>query len=90
MITWTRRAALAVVTLALSLVITATYHLGYEQFRDDGVLQPELGNFLITLPAAATGNPLGSVLAHGSRHVAADVHAYETDVFLPPETSAED
>jgi hypothetical protein len=33
------------------------------------------------LPA---GNPLGSIAADASMYVAADIHSYETDVFLPP------
>jgi hypothetical protein len=84
-----RRATYAVLTLALVLVITATYHLGYEQFREDGVGSPEIGNTVISVPALLTANPLGSIIAHASMHVAADVHAYETDLFLPPQTDAD-
>lgn len=84
-----RRAAFAVLGLALVLVITATYHLGYEQFREDGVGAPEMGNTIISVPSLLTANPVGSIIAHASMHVAADVHAYETDVFLPPQTDAE-
>jgi hypothetical protein len=84
-----QRAGYAVLTLALVLVITATYHLGYEQYREDGVGQPESGNTIISIPALLTTNPLGSVIAHASMHVAADVHAYETDVFLPPQVEAD-
>jgi hypothetical protein len=82
-----RRAGFAAFTLVLSLIITATYHLGYEQFRDDGVSGPETGNSIISIPAILTTNPLGSVVAHASMHVAANVHAYETDLYLPPQTS---
>ena len=81
---------LAVLTLALVLVITATYHLGYEQFREDGIGPPETGNTIISIPALLTTNPLGSVIAHTSMHVAADIHAYETDTYLPPQTEADD
>jgi hypothetical protein len=83
-----RRLLFAVIALPLVLIITAAYHLGYEQFRDDGIGPPEFGNVVISLPMLATGNPLGSIVAHASMHVAADVHSYETDVFLPPETEA--
>lgn len=74
--------------LPLVLVITATYHLGYPQYREDGVRQPEIGNTMISLPMLATANPIGSVLTHASMHVTAVAHAYETDTFLPPETEA--
>ena len=82
------RARFASLALPLILVITATYHLGYPQYRDDGVRQPEIGNTIISVPMLATANPVGSVIAHVSMHVAAVTHSYETDVFLPPETSA--
>jgi inhibitor of cysteine peptidase len=81
-----RRTGFAALALLLSLTITATYHLGYEQFREDGVAGPELGNAIIPIPAILTANPLGSVVAHASMHVAANVHAYETDLYLPPQT----
>jgi len=84
-----QRAGYAVLTLVLVVVITATYHLGYEQFREDGIGPPETGNTIISIPALLTTNPLGSVIAHASMHVAADVHAYETDVFLPPQVEAD-
>jgi hypothetical protein len=29
-------------------------------------------------------------VAHASMHVTADIHSYETDLFLPPETEAPD
>lgn len=83
-----RRVLFGAIMLPLVVVITGMYHLGYEQFREDGILAPETGNAVISLPALVTGNPLGSVVAHASMHLAADVHSYETDVFLPPETGA--
>lgn len=72
--------------LPLVLLITATYHLGYPQFREDGVGQPEIGNTIISVPMFATANPIGAVVAHATMHTTAVVHSYETDVFLPPET----
>ena len=84
------RAAFAGVALSLTLVITAVYHLGYEQFRDDGVAAPEIGNAVISLPALLSGNPAGSVAAHATMHLAAVTHSYETDTFLPPQTLVDD
>jgi hypothetical protein len=83
-----RRAAFATIALSLSLVMTGAYHLGYEQFREDGIGAPETGNAIMSVPLLATGNPLGSIAAHASMHVTADIHSYETDVFLPPQTEA--
>jgi hypothetical protein len=73
--------------LPLVMVITATYHLGYPQYRADGVRQPEIGNTIISIPTLATTNPIGSVIAHASMHTMAVLHSYETDVFLPPVTT---
>ena len=75
--------------LPLILVVTATYHLGYPQYREDGVAKPETGNTIISLPMLATANPIGAVVAHASMHAAAVTHSYETPQFLPPETTAE-
>lgn len=84
--TLARRAGYAALTLALVWVITATYHLGYEQFRDDGVTGPEAGNTIISIPAIATANPAGAIVAHVAMHLTAVTHAYETDLYLPPQT----
>jgi hypothetical protein len=83
-----RKAAFVMASLVMVLIITGAYHLGYEQFREVGVGQPEIGNVIISVPMLATANPAGSIVAHGSMHVAATVYSYETDVFLPPQTEA--
>lgn len=85
-----RKASFAALAIALVMIVTATYHLGYEQFREDGVGAPETGNLIISVPTLLTLNPIGSVGAHASMHIAADMHAYETDVYLPPQTNADD
>jgi hypothetical protein len=83
-----RRASFALLGEALIIVITGAYHLGYQQFREDGIANPEIGNTAISVPLLLTGNPLGSVLTHATMHGTADVHSYETNVFLPPQTNA--
>ena len=76
------------IALALPLiwVLTATYHLGYPQIRQDGLGRPETGNTIISMPALLTANPAGSILAHVTMHVTAVNHAYETRDYLPPQT----
>lgn len=74
--------------LPLVIVVTATYHMGYPQYRQDGPSRPETGNILISIPTFATANPLGSFVAHVSQHVAAVTHAYESQIFNPPTTKA--
>lgn len=87
--TWARRLTFALLSIGMVAVITASYHLGYEQFREDGIGAPEFGNTVISVPAIATINPAGSVLAHMSMHVAAVLHSYETETYLPPQTDAD-
>jgi hypothetical protein len=89
-----RRAGFAALALALTLVITATYHWGYGQYRANGMAQnglggPLFGNTVMSVPAFASTNPLGTVIAHVTMHVTATNHAYETDVFLPPKTDSQ-
>jgi hypothetical protein len=74
--------------LPLVVALTATYHLGYPQYRDDGIGRPETGNVIISIPTFATANPLGSVVAHVAQHVTAVTHAYESRIFNPPATKA--
>lgn len=74
--------------LPLVLVITATYHLGYPQYRQDGLSRPETGNVLISIPTFATVNPVGSIVAHVSQHITAVTHAYESRIFNPPVTKS--
>lgn len=83
-----RRVGFAALTLPLVVIVTAVYHLGYEQFRDDGLRQPETGNAILSVPVLLTANPVGSVVAHATMHVAAVAHAYETPTYLPPQSSA--
>lgn len=85
-----RRLMFVAIMLPLVLFITGAYHLGYEQFREDGIGPPEIGNTIISAPTLAAVSPAGSIVAHASMHVAADIHSYETDVFLPPQTDAPD
>jgi hypothetical protein len=80
------RVAYIGLALFLSIVMTTTYHLGYAQFREQGVQQPVTGNVMISIPMLATANPAGSFLAHAAMHVAAVTHSYETELFLPPQT----
>ena len=86
--TWGRRAGYFAASLALVMTITATYHLGYDHYRAEGVGAPETGNTLMSVPMLLTANPIGSVVDHSAMHVAAVVHEYEGDTRLPPQTEA--
>jgi hypothetical protein len=86
--TWRKRAAYFAASLALVMTITASYHLGYDHYRDEGVRAPETGNVLMSAPMLLTANPIGSVVDHSAMHVAAVIHEYEGDTRLPPQTDA--
>jgi hypothetical protein len=79
----TGRLRFAALALPLVMIVTATYHIGYPQYRQDGISRPETGNVLISIPAFVTANPVGSFVAHVSQHVAAVTHAYGSGFSLP-------
>jgi hypothetical protein len=72
----------------LVVAITGIYHLGYTQYRRDGIGQPETGNTLISMPMLLSANPIGSIADHMAMHVSAVAHTYGTEVRLPPPTRA--
>lgn len=81
-----RRVAFAGLTLVLSMSVTATYHLGYTEFRDQTIRYPEIGAVMANIPTALTGNPVGAVVTHTTMHVSAVVHQRDggTQHMLPP------
>lgn len=87
--TWRKRFAYFGASAALIVAITAIYHLGYAQYRQDGVRQPETGNAIISVPMLLTANPIGSITAHSAMHVSGAAHIYETEVRLPPPAKAD-
>ena len=86
-----RKVGFAALALALSMLITAAYHLGYPEYRDRDLRSPEIGAVMGNLPAMLTGNPLGAVVAHDAAHVTAVVHANEGGPaqMLPPKVTAD-
>lgn len=76
--------AVGAVALAASLAVTATYHLGYGDFRSDKLRKPVRGDLVWSVPTLVTLNPIGAPIAHAGLHVAAVAHSYDTDLFLPP------
>lgn len=84
---WARRVSYGALTLVLVVFVTAIYHLGYSDLRNqDGIRNPEIGNTVISLPVIVSTNPLGSVIAHTSMHLTAVTHSYESKDRLPPQT----
>ena len=83
-------AAVAALAMAASLLITATYHLGYSDFRSSKLRKPVSGDLIWSAPTLATLNPIGAPLAHVGLHVTAVAHSYDTDLFLPPHVAVVD
>ena len=85
---WRSRIGYVTASFALIVSITAIYHLGFSQYRHDGITQPEAGNALISVPMLLSTNPIGSIADHMAMQVSAVAHSYETTVRLPPPTKA--
>lgn len=81
-----RKAGFAGLALVLSMVVTATYHLGYTEFRDSTIRYPEIGAVMANVPIALTGNPVGAVVTHATMHTSAVIHQRNggTQHMLPP------
>ena len=67
-----------------SLAITALYHAGFAEFRGSAMLQPLVGNLIITLTYLLSGSPLAPIAAHVIMHAAAVLHGAATTSQLPP------
>jgi hypothetical protein len=78
------RALVVMAALFASFAMTAAYHLGYSDFRSGKVRSPVAGDVAWSVPTLVTLNPIGAPIAHVGVHVAAVLHSYETELFLPP------
>jgi hypothetical protein len=81
---WTARVQWGGVALLASLAVTAAYHLGFTEFRDPTLVQPLIGNAMVTAGYLLTGSPLAAILAHVIMHGAAVFQGMEGTVQLPP------
>jgi hypothetical protein len=81
---WPGKAAIGALALVVSLGVTASFHLGYSDFRSQKVKKPLIGDVIWSAPTLLTLSPLGAPIAHIGLHVAAVIHSYDTNVFLPP------
>ncbi len=79
---------IGLIALVASMAVTATYHLGYQDFRGEKLRKPVAGDVVWSAPTLFTLSPLGAPIAHAGLHVTAVLHSYETDTFLPPHSPA--
>jgi hypothetical protein len=79
-----KKIALGFLAWLFILAVTTAYHLGYTDFRSKKIIQPNIGNSLISVPTLVTANPIGSPITHAIMHIAAVIHSPKTELFLPP------
>jgi len=70
--------------LLASLAMASIYHIGYSDFRSAKLVKPVAGDLVWSVPTLVTLNPVGAPIAHVGLHVAAVLHSYDTETFLPP------
>ena len=80
-----RRLVLAGFTLVLIWTMSTVYHRGFAQFDDDDLVEPQLSTAVVSIPTLLTANPVGSVVAQVSLHMAVTFRTFESDVLVPPE-----
>jgi hypothetical protein len=73
-----------VAAIAGSLLVTALYHAGFVEYRSAALVQPLIGNAVVTAGYLVTGNPATPLLAHVVMHGAAVFHGMEVTTQLPP------
>lgn len=81
---FTHRLRWGLAALGGSLLVTALYHLGFAEYRGSSIVQPLIGNAIVTASYLLTGNPLAPIIAHVMMHGAAVMHGPETTLQLPP------
>jgi hypothetical protein len=81
-----RRIGFGLLALALSLLVSTSYHLGYAEYRDADLRSPLIGTVIADSSVVLTGNPVGAFLTHTTAHVTSVVHQYEGGPthMLPP------
>ncbi len=79
-----RKIAFGLLAWLFILVLTTAYHLGYSDFRSKKIIQPNIGNTIISIPTLVSANPIGSPITHAIMHIAAVIHSPKTALFLPP------
>ena len=81
---WSGKIAFGFVAWLFILGVTTAYHLGYSDFRSRKIIQPNIGNTIISVPTLVSANPIGSPITHAIMHSAAIIHCPKTELFLPP------
>ena len=79
-----KKTAFSFVAWLFILAVTTAYHLGYSDFRSRKIVQPNIGNTIISFPTLVSANPIGAPITHAIMHITAIIHCPKTELFLPP------
>ena len=79
-----KKIAFGFLAWVMVLVVTTAYHAGYPEFRSRKVIQPNIGNTIMSVPTLLAANPIGTPITHAAMHITAVIHSPKTDLFLPP------
>lgn len=83
-VSWPAKILAGVLAVLASLLVTVAYHLGYPEYRGQGLLGPVIGNTTMTLGYLITNNPFAAVLSHIAMHIAGVLRGPASVVQLPP------
>lgn len=81
---WPGRITVGVLALFASLLVTATYHLGYPEFQGVAIVGPLLGVGVMSVAYLLSRSPLAPLLSHIAMHGAAVLYGLATAIQLPP------
>jgi hypothetical protein len=81
---WPGRILVGILAMLASILVTAAYHLGYPEYRGNGMRGPVIGNTTMTVSYLLTNNPLAAILSHIAMHIAAVLHGPASVMQLPP------
>ena len=82
---WPGKILVGVIAFLLSLFVTASYHLGFPEYRrTGGIVGPTIGNGVMSLGYLLTNNPLTAIFSHMAMHIAGVLHGPASVVQLPP------
>lgn len=76
--------ATGAVGMAASLLVTTAYHLGYAEYRGSDIVDPMVGNMIMSFGYLIFANPITAMVAHIALHIASAIHGVDTTVTLPP------
>jgi len=69
--------------VAASLIVATAYHIGYTEYRNGDIVNPIIGNGVMSVGYVLTSNPITVIASHIVMHVTAVLHGAETTVQLP-------